>query len=246
MPAGAAAGRVTVSDMARTPRTLTSLGLAAVLCVGALAGCSGQDDDATATPTTAPSTSASAGADSAAPSPSTSRPPAPEGTQWVATASSGLRFAAPDDWKVFDTDTLTTDRDEGLIKELTQTYDVTEEQLGQIFASMDLVVIGPAQDGFAPNVNVVPNPLTALPEASELASELEKIGATAGTPRDVTTELGPAIVVPYSVASGTNEVKGRSIVLEGPDGFVTITVSDVTDEAAEDLTEQILSTVGRT
>ena len=52
--------------------------------------------------------------------------------------------------------------------------------------------------------------------------------------------------MPYSVASGENTVRGRSIVLEGPDGFVTITVSDITDKAAEAVTEQILSTVGRT
>lgn len=226
--------------MRRTVRLLTTVSTAAVLVAGGLAGCSGgSGSDA--------GTSASGGgatASGAPASPSAGPATAPAGTAFVETRTSGLKFALPQDWQVFDAKKITEGGDKALVKELAQTYNVTESQLTQIFGQMDLMVVGPTEKRFAPNVNVVANALTALPAASDLAAELGKVGAKTGTPRDATTPLGPAIVVPYSLTSGSNEVKGRSIVFKGPKGFVTVTVSHVDDARADQLASMILSTVG--
>ncbi len=157
--------------------------------------------------------------------------------------TSGLRFAVPKDWKVFDATAITEGKDKAMVKELTQMYQVDESQLAQMFGQMDLMVLGPVENRFAPNVNVVANGLTTLPPAGDLAAVLGKLGATTGTPRDVTTALGPAILVPYDLSSGGNQVQGRSIVLEGPNGFATVTVSHITDEGADAVTASVLESI---
>jgi hypothetical protein len=123
---------------------------------------------------------------------------------------------------------------------------VTQEQFAQSLAGMDLMVMGPMDGTFAPNVNVVPNVLSELPPAANLASELSSVGATPGTPSDETTPLGPAILVPYSLTNGQLDVTGRSIVVGGPDGFVTITVSHVDDKKADAVADTLLSTLSAT
>lgn len=230
-----------MTSMRRPPRALTSVSVVAVLVAGGVTGCSEGDGGGGTASSTAASASASVTASSASAGPSAE---APQGTSWVETKASGLRFAVPEDWTVFDTASLTQDRDEALIKELTETFGMTEEQLAQTFEQMDLMVVGPPQDDFAPNVNVVRNLLTALPAGSAMAAELESVGATVGTPSEETTPLGPAVVVPYSLTSGSTDIKGRSVVVEGPDGFVTLSISHVSEDLADDVTSTILSTLG--
>ena len=210
----------------------------AVVSVG-LAGCSGSaGGDGSA----ASSQSGSSSARAAAAGPSASAASAPTGSKFVEAKGTGLRFAVPDDWKLFDAEAISSGKDKALIKELEKTFSMNADQLARVFGQLDLMVVGPPVKKFAPNVNVVANGLTKLPAASDLATQLEKFGAKTSTPRDETTPLGPAIVVPYTLSSGGNEVKGRSIVLEGPKGFVTITVSHVDDAAADALTATILTT----
>ncbi len=154
-----------------------------------------------------------------------------------------MRFALPDDWKVFDPEAISSGKDKALLKELEKTFSMNADELAQVFGQLDLMVVGPPEQEFAPNVNVVANGLTALPAASDLATQLGKLGAKTGTPRDETTPLGPAIVVPYTLESGGHEVRGRSIVLEGPDGFVTVTVSHITEKGADAVTSSVLETI---
>ena len=205
-------------------------------CSGGSGGAAGAASAASAATSTqaSPSPSASASAGAAA---------APAGTTWAQAKTSGLRFAVPEDWDVFDATAITEGKDKAMIKELTRMYQVDEGQLAQMFGQMDVMVLGPVESKFAPNVNVVPNGLTKLPPASDLAAELGKLGATTGTPKDVTTALGPGILVPYDLTSGPNKVKGRSIVLEGPNGFVTVTVSHITDKGADAVTSSVLDTI---
>ena len=234
--------------MRRRTGVLTSVGAAAVLAAGGLAGCSGGGGGAAGAARTATSAQASASTSispsaSASSSPSTGVASAPAGTTRVQAKKSGLRFAVPEDWTVFDATAITQGKDPAMVKELTRMYQVDEEQLAQMFGQMDVMVTGPVEKRFAPNVNVVPNGLTTLPAAGDLAAELEKLGATTGTPRDVTTVLGPAILVPYEMSSGGNQVKGRSIVLEGPNGFATVTVSHITDKGADAVTTSVLESI---
>ena len=236
--------------MRLTGRGVASVSMAAVLVAGGAAGCSGGSDGpgGGASATTSGGASIGTGGTASGASASPTAPPveAPAGTTFVEGKSSGLRFAVPEDWKVLDPAALETDSDSALAKSLEKTYGVSADQLSKVFGAMDLVMMGPPEKSFAPNVNVVPNPLTALPTATDLASELDKIGAKTGTPRDATTPLGPAVVVPYELQSGANLVKGRSIVLKGPNGYVTITVSDVDAKAADAVTDDILATASPT
>lgn len=221
--------------MSRRTGVLTSVCAAAVLVAGGLAGCSSGGGSAAAPASAATSAPASASAPAS--------PSAPAGTTWVQAKSSGLRFAVPDDWKVFDATAVTEGKNTAMVTELTRMYQVDEKQLAQMFGQMDVMVMGPVENRFAPNVNVVPNGLSTLPAASDLAAELEKLGATTGTPRDVSTALGPAILVPYELSSGGNQVKGRSIVVEGPNGFATVTVSHITDKGADAVTSSVLTSI---
>ncbi len=123
----------------------------------------------------------------------------PAGSEWATAADSGLRFAVPDTWEPIDAAALASGESNAAVDQLLETMGVTQEEFVQSMAGMELMVMGPAESNFAPNVNVVPNALSELPPAENLASELSSIGATTGTPSDETTPLGPAILVPYSL-----------------------------------------------
>ena len=224
--------------MRRRTGVLTSVCAAALLVAGGLAGCGGGGEDAVASSAASSGASASASA-----SPSAGAASAPAGTKLVEGPDTGVRFALPDDWKVFDAKAISSGKDKALIKELEKTFSMNADQLAQVFGQLDLMVVGPPEQEFAPNVNIVANGLTTLPAASDLATQLEKLGAKTGTPRDETTPLGPAIVVPYTLSSGGHEVQGRSIVLEGPEGFVTVTVSHITEKGADAVTATVLKTI---
>lgn len=170
----------------------------------------------------------------------------PAASVWATAADSGLRFAVPETWEPIDAETLTSGGSNAAVDQLLETMGVTREEFVASIQGMELMVMGPVESNFAPNVNVVPNALTELPPATNLASELTSIGATAGTPSEETTALGPAILVPYSLMSGELDIKGRSIVVGGPNGFVTITVSHVDDKAADAVAATLLSTLSAT
>ena len=227
--------------MRRPMRILTSVSAAALVAVGGLAGCSGSDD---------PGATASGAASAASSAPASPSPAAsvalPSGSQWATATDSGLRFAVPDTWEPIDAETLASGGSNASVDQLLETMGVTREEFVASMQGMELMVMGPVESSFAPNVNVVPNALSELPPASNLASELDSIGATTGTPSDVSTPLGPAILVPYSLTSNELDIKGRSIVVGGPNGFVTITVSHVDDEAADAVAATLLSTLSAT
>ena len=221
-------------------RVLTSVSAAVVLAAGGLAGCSGGDDPDAAAPSVSSSAASSASPSAAAPV------VLPSGSEWATAADSGLRFAVPDTWEPIDAAALASGESNAAVDQLLETMGVTREEFVQSMAGMELMVMGPAESNFAPNVNVVPNALSELPPAENLASELSSIGATTGTPSDETTPLGPAILVPYSLQSGELDIKGRSIVTGGPNGFVTITVSHVDDKAADAVAATLLETLSAT
>lgn len=225
--------------MRGTTRVLTSVSAAVLLAVGGLAGCSGSDDPGAA------GTSSSPAASSSAPAPAASVA-LPAASVWATATESGLRFAVPDTWEPIDAETLTSGGSNAAVDQLLETMGVTREEFVASMQGMELMVMGPVESNFAPNVNVVPNALSELPPATNLASELDSIGATTGTPSDETTPLGPAILVPYSLSSGDLDIKGRSIVVGGPNGFVTITVSHVDDKAADAVAATLLSTLSAT
>ena len=227
-------------------RVLVSASAAALVGLGALTGCSGGDTPAQESGTTTSSTSPAGEATASASPSAAGSVELPADSRWVTATKSGLRFAVPDDWASIDAEKVLAGESNPGVDQLLETMGVTQEQFAQSLAGMDLMVMGPMDGTFAPNVNVVPNVLSELPPAANLASELSSVGATPGTPSDETTPLGPATLVPYSLTNGQLDIKGRSIVVGGPNGFVTITVSHVDDKAADAVADTLLSTLGAT
>ncbi len=68
-----------------------------------------------------------------------------------------MRFALPGDWKVFDAEAISSGKDKALTQELEKTFSMNADQLAQVFGQLDLMVVGPPEQEFAPNVNVVAN-----------------------------------------------------------------------------------------
>lgn len=201
-----------------------------------LGGCSGTTDDKTPAP--APSVSSTAPE-----SPSTSAADLPEGAQWAESGASKVHFAVPKTWSVVDATQLFASGDEAKIAAAAKDLGLTADQLRQAAGKIDVLVTGPPVKQFAPNVNVVPNALTALPDESALGAELESIGAQVSPGETRATPLGEAIVVPYTLKQGTTTVHGRSIVAPVAEGFTTITISHVDTQAANTIADQVLATL---
>lgn len=212
----------------------SALALAGLVVLG---GCSGTSTEER---TPAPAASSSAAAPE---SPSASAAELPDGAQWAESSASKVRFAVPKTWSVVDATKLFESGDEAAIASAAKDLGLTADQLRQAAGQIDVLVTGPPVKQFAPNVNVVPNALTALPDESVLGAQLESIGAKVSPGATRPTPLGEAIVVPYTLKQGTTTVHGRSIVAPVADGFTTITISHVDTQAADTIADQVLATL---
>lgn len=224
-------------------RVLVSGSAAALVGLGALTGCSGGD---TPSPESGTTTSSASSTGEATASASPTAVALPAKSAWATAPRSSLKFAVPVTWTPVSTELLESGADSDAVKALLETMNVSREQFLASMAGMDVIVMGPAEKNFGPNVNVVPNSLTELPSGSSFGAELTQLGATIGTPREVTSALGPAVLVPYTLPSGATTIVGRSIVVGGPNGYVTITVSHVDEQAADAVADTLLSTLSAT
>lgn len=200
-------------------------------------------DASPADATTTPAESESAPESPAAETPAAEAPALPEGSQWAESSTQGIRFAVPDTWKTVDATKTIAAGDEAAIESAASDMGLTADQLRQAAESIDIIIMGPVVDQFAPNVNVVPNTLSALPPLASLKAEAESVGAVVGEGSTIATPLGDAIVLPYVLELEAAAVQGRAIVAPVAGGFTSITVSHVTEEEADALTEQILTTL---
>jgi hypothetical protein len=150
----------------------------------------------------------------------------------------------PDTWTVNDPAKVLAQGDKAAITKVAQALGLSADQFEAAAQGIELFVIGPAENGFSPNINVTPNSLSTMPSAAALASEMQSVGATVGTARTVKTPIGEAIVLPYTLPLGDLAIEGRAIVAETPDGFVSLAVSHPSAKEADALTEQVISSLG--
>ncbi len=218
-------------------RVLASVSVAVVLGATGLSACGSGTPDAGGTSAAASATA------SASASPSPASTDAPDGMTWAESQRAGMKFAVPEDWTVIDPKTLFEKGDKKAIADAAAAMNVTSDQLQQAAGQIDLMVFGTAENGFSPNVNVVPNGLKSLPSADALAAELKTIEADPGEGSEVTTPLGKAVLMPYTLQVGSTKVQGRSIVVGGPNGFATITVSHTSADGADEVTQSVLDTL---
>ena len=227
------------------PRHASVLALAGVLALGGcgLTGTAGSDASSSTASGSAGSTTAASA--SAAPTPSTTAEP-PAGAIWATSSGTGVRFAVPVEWSLIDPSALLEQGDPDALASAAESLGVSPDQMGEIANQVDLLVMGPPEGDFAPNVNVVPSPVAEMPGDAALKADLGSIGATVSGIRSSTTPLGAAKVASYRLVMGATTVHGRAIVAEIPDGFTTVTVSHVDDKGADAVTAQVLKTLGTT
>jgi len=84
----------------------------------------------------------------------------------------------------------------------------TEAALRQALAQMELFVVGPSIRGFAPNVNVISSPGTALPTDAQLHAQLDAMVKVTAI-REESTAMGPVRVSPY-----TMDIQGTPMAAE--------------------------------
>ncbi|MGL4177552.1 MAG: hypothetical protein ACRCSN_15915 [Dermatophilaceae bacterium] len=219
--------------MLRTRRSATSM-TTTLLAAALLAGCSGDPSASSRGPSEAGPTT----------SPSTTGAAAPSGYRVVESPGVRTRFAVPEAWTVVDVEEAIAGGDQKGLGVAAQSLGVTTEQFTQAAQSIDLMVIGPRKDDFSPSINTVPAPgLTELPRADQVSGELTGIGAKVGSAREETTAAGPALVVPYTLAVGAVTVHGRTVVVEGSGGVVTLTVSTADAGQSDDIAQAVLATL---
>lgn len=245
---------VTASLCVMTDTRRTTLALMTLSLVGTIAmtACSTTGEP---NPTTDPASSMSAtmvSSPASSPSPagneSTPEAPAPDpelpnGFQWAESSTQGIRFAVPGTWTAVDAKQIIGSGSEADIESAAQDMGLSVDQLRQAAEQIDIIVMGPAVDGFAPNINVVPTSLTELPTQEALAAEAESVGASVGQGSVREAPGGQAMVLPYVLELETANVQGRAIVAPVPGGFTSITVSHINAEDADALTDQILASL---
>ncbi len=84
----------------------------------------------------------------------------------------------------------------------------TEAALRQALAQMELFVVGPSIKGFAPNVNVISSPGTALPTDAQLHAQLDAMVKVTAI-REESTAMGPVRVSTY-----TMDIQGTPMAAE--------------------------------
>jgi hypothetical protein len=219
------------------------LALAGVLVVGGCGLSGNGSTDASSGPASVSAGSTTAAAGSPSPSPSDSSEP-PVGAVWATATGTGVRFAVPEEWSVIDPSALLEQGDADALASAAESLGISPDQMKGVADQVDLLVMGPPEKDFAPNVNVVPNPVAEMPGDAALKADLGTIGAKVSDIRPATTPLGDAKVVSYRLPMGATTVRGRAIVAETPDGFTTITVSHVDDKDADAIAAQVLETLG--
>ncbi len=150
----------------------------------------------------------------------------------------------PDGWTTVDPSALAKDPDKApqSIKTMAETAGQPVDQfLTQLSQSIDVLVMGEAEDGFSPNINVIPSP-QALTE-SDLKASLAQQSATVSGTEEVDTDSGKATVATYTMSAGSQTVHGQMISVPSDSGAAVITVStidkDETAEVAKTITDSV-------
>ncbi|EKA61539.1 dipeptide ABC transporter periplasmic protein [Janibacter hoylei PVAS-1] len=244
---------VRLESMMTTRRTRSFAALAAASAL-ALSACGGDSDTEGSSSSTSSSAESSASSSEGSESPSESASESPSesesaegesgGEGSVTASKSGVTFDVPDGWTTVDPSALAKDPDKApqSIKTMAETAGQPVDQfLTQLSQSIDVLVMGEAEDGFSPNINVIPSP-QALTE-SDLKASLAQQSATVSGTEEVDTDSGKATVATYTMSAGSQTVHGQMIAVPSDSGAAVITVStidkDETAEVAKTITDSV-------
>ncbi|WP_392543752.1 hypothetical protein [Oryzobacter telluris] len=169
-------------------------------------------------------------------------PAAPKGHRWAEADENGVLVAVPSSWKVVDKKLVDGIGDTAAMKDLAQEFSLDPAQLEATIASSDVMVFGPRVKGYTPNVGVT-STTEPMPSASELMAAMQQMGGSAGKvgkTRTVSTQMGKALVQPYSAKVLSFTVHGRMILVSKGPKLVAVTVSHVSPKQVDAITNVIL------
>jgi hypothetical protein len=236
---------------------------AAMVCAGA--GCSKAGGSALAAragePPVPTSTGSSAGS-SAGSSTASSEPTTPAARtvptsseapllvgRRVTAARAGLSFEVPAGWQALDPSAAMSAGAAALpdaAKELAASSGLSvDEYLQRIGTAIEVMVMGRPVRGSADNISVIPTPLTQLPTADDLRSQLEAVGASVTRVDRTTTPIGPAIVVASRLPIGTFTTHTRSVAVRHGGHVTYLTVTATTRSRADSLLRDMLTSLRR-
>lgn len=162
----------------------------------------------------------------------------------VTAQKSGLTFELPDGWETIDPSELSKNSDDApqSIKDMAESSGTSVDQLLQNLAStVDVMALGESKQGFASNVNVIPNP-QPLTEA-QLKSSYEQQGGTVTGTEEVETSAGAAPQVDYTMDGEGQTIHGTAIAVPTDDGASVITVSTLDEKETEEVISTIVESV---
>jgi hypothetical protein len=175
---------------------------------------------------TRPAGGASSAEPTTAPSIAADLPPAPSGYRWETSRAGDVSLLVPKTWSSID---LTKDDIEAMVKEVEKINPELGTQMRANKAALrqiELFVIGPAKDGFGPNVNVIEIP-TGLPVESIVEGAKEQLAAFA-TIIDTSTRKvagADAAVLRYSLEVNGATIVGQQIYVPAADFIAAVTIS---------------------
>ena len=223
--------------------------LAAILLVAVVAltagGCGSSSDESATTSGTSTPTAA------ATPDGSTTggwgAPGVGSETEETRTVSvGGVSFDVPAGWTDIDAaDVAEARKDSPAMAELGDRAGLTPDQVRQLFEQVDLFLFSDdgARQGFLDNINVIALDDSDLPGMAEVRLQLLQLDADIESVDQVATDLGDAIVADYRLPVGSTTVAGRSAMLAVEGGTVTVTVSALDPELADQLRDRVLTTL---
>jgi hypothetical protein len=209
------------------PRTLLRPALACAGLVIALAACSGSDDSSDGGGAGGGAGSGGGGGDTST------------------VSSSGLSFDVPSNYSDVDTDDLKDNTDDGSrYDEVTESLGITTEQFEQYLETVDLFLFSDEESagGFVDNINVIRQE-GDLPDDATLEQQFAAIGAKVADVAHTDSDLGDIADLTYTLSVQDADVAGRAILVPTDGGVVSITVSAVGRDAADEIGDRIVDTL---
>lgn len=233
----------------RRTRTIAALAAASALTLSACGGDSTTEESSTTETSTSASSEATGESSTESATESPSETESAEGDDAAAQGSvtatkSGLTFDVPDGWETIDPSALAgkpQDAPES-IKTMAEDAGMPVDQfLQNLSTSIDVLVMGEAEDGFAQNINVIANP--AALDTAQLKANLEQQNATVTGTEEIETEAGTTPMATYTMPVGEQTVHGAMIAAPSDSGAGVITVSTLDEGDTEEIAKTITDSV---
>lgn len=160
---------------------------------------------------------------------------------------SGISFTAPDGWDELSDDVAEDAMGEvseaGALDDLAQNVGISPAELADQVKAVDVFVAAPdGDDGFLSNINATRVPAD-LPRAGAIELEYRILGAKDITVEEAETAVGDGLIATFLLPMGSLEIRSAAVLVEHDGETTIITISTMSAEATEDLTEDLVESI---